>query len=502
MNIYFLPMLLSGILCSVLSVVTWLYRRRESINHIFSLFTMILAMDSFAFFAWYQFGSVEQIHVWAPITFTAGFLVPIGLVFFFFAFTGYDNRLDEKVLGIKTRHFQIAAVFFILVCILLSQFTDWVQRIPDSPTEVWDIEMGPVGVLLFPLFALVFFYLFAMAFKAARLTDSIPQKRFIAFITAGTFIWLLLGNVGAAIFSASSVTWQAYSYIGTAFMAVFYFIAILNYQFDKVSELNLNLEHKVEERTRHLEETRAQLVQSEKMAALGHMVAGVAHEMNSPVGAVYSTHGTLMSAITKLSQTLEDENGVKVSDSAKLTNIMNSIKGVSDVIRGSGERITGIVNRLKIFARLDEADLQVVDFNQCIKNSLAIFEFHLKPNVVVRTEFADLPAVKCFPAKINQLCFQLLANANMAIEKEGEIILRTEKVGEETHFSVSDSGRGIPEEDVEKIFNPGYTAWDLKVGAGLGLAICYRVAQDHNGSIRVESEVGKGSTFIFSFNTE
>jgi signal transduction histidine kinase len=285
-------------------------------------------------------------------------------------------------------------------------------------------------------------------------------------------------------------------------MAIIFFVAIVNFQSDKEHELNVNLERKVEERTRHLQETRSQLIQSEKMAALGHLVAGVAHEMNSPVGAVYSTHDTLALATEKLKLTLENEHGIKTGESKEVSRIFDVISGVSDVIGTSSERITGIVKRLKIFAQLDEADLQKVNFNECIENTLAIFRFHLKPGIKIRKEFADLPAITCYPAKINQLCFQLLENANSAIENSGEIILRTEVQGNEITFSVSDDGRGIPSGDLNKIFDPGYTAWNLNVGTGLGLAICYQVAQDHKGEIKVESEIGKGSKFTFSLPVE
>ena len=148
---------------------------------------------------------------------------------------------------------------------------------------------------------------------------------------------------------------------------MFFFVAIVNFQSDKVHELNLNLERKVEERTRHLRETQAQLVQSEKMAALGHLVAGVAHEMNTPVGAVYSTQSTLSSAAEKLPRALQDEHGIEISDTGRVSRILDAISDVSDVIRTSSERISSIVKRLKVFAQLDEAELQRVDLNECVE---------------------------------------------------------------------------------------------------------------------------------------
>lgn len=503
MNIHSVPMLISGILCTVLSLMTWLFRTRERINRVFSFLTLALALDSFAYFAMFQFGhTMDNIAFWMRITFTAGFLVPIGIVLFFFAFTRYDERMSAKVLKIQVKHFQIAALIFISVCVLLSVFTQLMVRVPQTPENMWDLELGAVGRLMFALYAVIFFYLFAMAFKAYRTTENRPEKHFVLLLTVGTLLWLLFGYGGALFFSPSSEAWHSTSYLGTSVMAIFFFVAIVNHQSDKVHELNLNLERKVDERTRHLRETQAQLIQSEKVAALGHLVAGVAHEMNSPVGAVYSTQNTLASATEKLTQTLEDEHGIEIGESNKLSHIVNTISGASDVIRSSSERITGIVKRLKLFAQLDEADLQSVNLNECIENTLDMFQFHLKPAIKIRKELAHLPAITCYPAKINQLCFQLLSNANRAIEDTGEIVLRTEIQGDEVHFSVSDDGRGIPSEDIDKIFDPGYTAWDLNVGTGLGLAICYQVSREHKGRINVESEIGKGSKFTLTLPIE
>jgi signal transduction histidine kinase len=503
MNIHSVPMLISGILCTVLSVITWLFRTRENINRVFSFLALALAIDSFAFFAMFQFGhTMDNIVLWMRITFTAGFLVPIAIILFFFAFTGYDKRMGERVLGVKIRYFRFYALIFISVCILLSVFTQFMVIVPQAPEHMWDMELGPVGKLMFPLFAVIFVYLFAMAFKAYRTAENSPEKRFILLLSVGTLLWLVFGYGGALFFSPSSEAWHSTSYLGTSVMAIFFFVAIVNHQSDKVLELNLNLERKVDERTRHLRETQAQLIQSEKMAALGHLVAGVAHEMNTPVGAVYSTQNTLASATEKLMRTLKDEHEIEISESNKLSHIMNAISGASDVIRTSSERITGIVKRLKIFAQLDEADLQSVNLNECIENTLDMFQFHLKPEIRIRKELADLPAITCYPAKINQLCFQLLSNANRAIEKTGEIVLRTEVQGDEINFSVSDDGRGILSEDIDRIFDPGYTAWDLNVGTGLGLAICYQVSREHKGRINVESEIGKGSKFTLSLPIE
>lgn len=498
MNIHAVPILISGIFCALLSVITWMLRGREKINRVFSFFTLALALDSFSYFLWFQYGNLENMHTWGRITFPIGILVPIGLVLFFFAFTGYDKKMDAKVLWIKVKYFKIFTLLVFVIAMVLSIFTQWMIKIPEAPKDIWDTEMGPYGMVLMPLFAGIFFYMLTMVFKSYKMTDNKPRRRFILTLAIGAALWVIIGYAGIVFISATGVLSQSAGYIGISLMAVVFFVGIVNYQSDKVLELNLNLENKVIERTRHLNETRSQLIQSEKMAALGHLVAGVAHEMNNPVGAIYSTHNTLISASEKLKTTLENEHGINLIESQNVSRILNIISNGSEVIRVSSERITGIVKKLKIFARLDESDLQTVNFNECIENTLAMFQFHLKPEIKIRKDFADLPLVTCYPAKINQLCFQLLRNANIAIEKEGEIVLSTEIKGNEISFSVTDNGRGIKPEDINKIFDPGFTAWNLNVGTGLGLAICYQVAQEHKGHLRVESEIGKGSKFIFS----
>lgn len=509
MNIYIVPMLISGILCTLLSAITWLFRRRENINRVFSFFTLTLAIDSFAFFAWFQFGSIENIHTWMRITFTAGFLVPIGLILFFFAFTGYDKRMGTRVLGIKVKHFQISTLLFIFVCMLLAQFTQLIITISETPQDIWDMEFGPIGIFMFPLYAGIFFYLFFMAFKGYRVTDDIPQKRFILLLAVGTFIWLLFGYVGALFFSPSSEVWQFISYIGTVMMAIFYFVAILNYQSDKVHELNLNLECKVEDRTQELKQKNTELedtldklkqmqkqvIVQEKMASLGQLVAGLTHEFNTPIGAIRSMKNTKSKAVMKLQTALENIVPDTAGKDHEIRKVMGIILKADQLIDQGTERLNEIIKNLKNFARLDEAETAMMDIHEGLDSVLALIRHDLLTNIEVVREYSKIPPFVCHPRKLNQVFLNILKNACQAIEDKGRITITTSLKKHMVYVAIRDTGKGIKQDDLKSIFDPGFTTKSSVVRASLGLSICYQIIQEHHGKINVESQPGKGSVF-------
>jgi len=243
-----------------------------------------------------------------------------------------------------------------------------------------------------------------------------------------------------------------------------------------------------------LERTQAQLVQSEKMAALGMLVAGVAHEINTPVGAISSMHDTLMRATERLRSTL-DTTGSRDAD--KLFKI---IENGNRVIASGTERVTSIVRRLRSFARLDEAELKKVDIHEGLEDTLTIVHHELKHKAVVERNYGDIPPIACYPGRLNQVFLNLLMNAGQAIEDEGTITITTFQKENRVHIQIADTGIGIPKELLGRIFDPGVTTKGVGVGTGLGLSICYRIIrEDHHGEISVESEVGKGATFTVVF---
>lgn len=508
LNILFVPMLISGILCTLISIVTWLFRRREKINTVFSFFTLTLAIDSFAFFLWFQFGHVEDIKVWMRFTFTAGFLVPLALIFFFFAFTGYDNRLDEKVLGIQARHFRIFAIVFVIGCMMLAQFTDLLIKASENPQHIGDVAFGVIGNFMFPLYACIFVYLFSMAFKSYRVTVDVPQKRFILLLAVGTLVWLLFGYVGALIFPTTNDEWQAITYVGTGLMAVSYFVAIVNYQSDKVYEMNVTLEQKVEDRTlalqeknEELEETLDQLQQmqkqvivQEKMATLGQLVAGLTHEMNTPLGAIRSMNDTKSKAAEKLLATLQTVSPDTVSHDAGIQKVMKVMSQADALIVQGTDRLREIVDNLKNFSRLDEAETMQADIHEGIESVLSLIQHDLLQGIEVVRDYGDVPPILCQPSKLNQLFLNVLKNAGQAMDGQGQVVMTTRLQGDRVQVAIADTGRGIAKEDLDTIFDPVFTTRGAVVRARLGLSICHQIVQEHHGHISVASDLGKGTT--------
>ena len=515
MNLFSVPMLISGILCALLSVITWLFRRRENLNRVFSFFTLTLAIDSFAFFIWFQFGSLENIFTWMRITFSAGFLVPTGLILFFFAFTGYDKRMDAKILGIKVRHFRVSSLLIVTVCMLLSLFTNLLIRVSETPEDIWDLEFGPVGKFMFPLFAIIFIYLFTMVFKGYRITDNKPQKRFILLLAVGTGMWILLGYGGAALFPVSSQVWNSISYLGTVLMAIFYFVAILNYQSDKVYELNLNLERKVEDRTQQLEQKNSELEETlnklkqmqkqvivqEKMATLGQLVAGLTHEINTPISAIRSMNDTKSKASMKLQTALENIAPDSAGKDHEIRKVMEVILKSDQLIDQGTERLHEIMKNLKNFARLDEAEMIVADIHEGLDSVLALIRHDLLTNIEVVREYSEIPPFVCYARKLNQVFFNILKNACQAIEDKGRITITTSLKKNMVHVAIRDTGKGIKQDDLESIFDPSFTSKGSVVRTSLGLSICYQIIQEHQGKITVESQPGKGSVFTVILST-
>jgi PAS domain S-box-containing protein len=256
------------------------------------------------------------------------------------------------------------------------------------------------------------------------------------------------------------------------------------------------LEKQVEARTRDLRDSQAQLVQQEKMAALGKLVAGIAHEMNTPIGTIASNADTLSRSLTKLRDLVKTEACPQdVREGRSLKQVQGVLEDIARINQLACERIITIVSSLRNFARLDEAELQMADLHQGIESTLTLVRHELKNRIQVVKNYGDVPPIRCHPNQINQVFMNMLVNGSQAIKGEGTITIRTFREGDIVSVQFSDTGVGIPPENLPRIFDPGFTTKGVGVGTGLGLSICFKIVQDHGGRIDVESEVGKGATF-------
>jgi len=256
------------------------------------------------------------------------------------------------------------------------------------------------------------------------------------------------------------------------------------------------LETEVEEATRGLRDSQAKLVHQEKMAALGKLVAGIAHEMNTPIGTINSNADTLSRSIQVVEEIVQGDDAPEaIRDHPKLNRVLGLLEDIARINKLACERIVGIVGSLRNFARLDEAELQVADLHEGIDSTLTLVHHELKNRIEVVKDYGEIPPIHCHPNQINQVFMNLLVNASQAIEEKGEIRISTRRAGDIVEVQISDSGAGIPPDHLAKIFDPGFTTKGVGVGTGLGLSICFKIAEDHGGSIEVESEQGKGSTF-------
>jgi signal transduction histidine kinase len=250
----------------------------------------------------------------------------------------------------------------------------------------------------------------------------------------------------------------------------------------------------LETTNRELRDTQVALVQSEKMASLGSLIAGVAHEINTPVGSINSNSDVTLRALEKLCEAL-DKAPPEIKEDPVLKNVVEVLQSVGKINKTACERIVKIVRSLRNFARLDEAEQKLADLHEGIESTLTLVRHELKNRIEVVRDYGEIPEVECFPDQLNQVFMNILVNAAHAIEGNGKITIRTRTDGENVTIGFSDTGKGISPQNLPKIFDPGFTTKGVGVGSGLGLPICYRIVKEHGGRIDVQSELGKGTTF-------
>lgn len=259
-----------------------------------------------------------------------------------------------------------------------------------------------------------------------------------------------------------------------------------------------------------LKSTEAQMVQREKMASLGQLAAGMAHEINNPMGFIASNLLSLSRYAQKIvdylleERTLLGREAVGEETTAALEHLRKKmkidyvLKDIVDLVEESlegADRVKKIVQDLKSYSRKDGEERQSADLIQCLESTINVVWNEIKYKATVEKDYGDIPLTLCHPQALNQVFMNLLVNAAQAIEVQGTIRIRTWYEDETIFVSIADSGQGIPAENLSRLFEPFFTTKEVGKGTGLGLSVSYDIVKKHDGEIRVGSAPGQGSTF-------
>ena len=297
---------------------------------------------------------------------------------------------------------------------------------------------------------------------------------------------------------------------------------------DEISEMARAVEQFIEDRrllaltNQELEEAYADLqnaqsriLQQEKMASVGQLAAGVAHEINNPMGFITSNIRTLKkyterliefqhaqeTMLAKLAEAVPETGAPSLAElnlRSKELKIEQVVQDINSIIQESldgADRVKQIVQNLKSFSRVDENEYKIANINEGLESTLSIVWNELKYKATVEKSYGNIPEILCNPGQLNQVFLNLLVNAGQAIEDYGRIEIRTWHENDNVFISVTDNGNGIPADNVSRIFEPFFTTKPVGKGTGLGLSIAYDIVRNHGGEIDVLSSVGEGTCF-------
>ena len=290
----------------------------------------------------------------------------------------------------------------------------------------------------------------------------------------------------------------------------------LGEQFNNMMHI-LETQHKdLENAYNELKMVQSQVLQQEKMASIGQLAAGVAHEINNPMGFIISNLNSLKKYVEKISEYVAVQTAAvgrcsekcgnqyilrEIAEKRKALKIDYITSDLDNLIKESlegADRVKQIVRDLKNFSRIDESEFRTSDINAGLESTINIVWNELKYKATLVKDYGDMQRTVCNPGQLNQVFMNLLVNAAHAIEQHGQINVKTWQEDSRINIAISDTGCGIPGDIQKRIFEPFYTTKEVGKGTGLGLSIAYDIIKKHNGEIRVESAAGKGSTFIIS----
>lgn len=337
-----------------------------------------------------------------------------------------------------------------------------------------------------------------------NLNDGTTLDLLVAPADRSSFPIIILTSNGSEKLAAEAIKRGAMDYIVKssevfAGMGLTVIGALREWQLMK-DKLNIELQ---------LKESQARIIQQEKMASIGQLAAGVAHEINNPMGYITSNMNSLWKYAEKLAQFIEIQEQtiemcadeatkasiVELKRQIKLDFVMKDFRElITESLEGS-KRVSKIVQDLKSFSRAESIDPVSSDLNECIKRTINVVKNEIKYVAELDLQLGDIPLVVCHPQQISQVIMNLLVNAAHAIAEKGVITLVTCHDDTSVNIIIQDTGSGIPPENIEKIFEPFFTTKEAGKGTGLGLAISNDIIRKHGGDLTVNSEVGKGTAF-------
>ncbi len=478
-------------------------RRRTFLQTLYTAIPMVMAVVHFILFLFYP-RMKENLHF-------AIFSCGVAL----FGFTLFQWEL------LATRFFFLRYLSQFLLAVLTLRFF-YSLSYDKIPLRFWYIISLPLLVVwisiwlpLYPLDMMVFniyiLYVFVEIIRILIHPIRLAEKEGIWIPALGALIFCLILVYTAF---AQIMGWPDYYEHGPwPLLLIFLFMSVyLAYQFAKTNKdlaiLNLELEMRIEERTVQLKEAQNQIILSEKMASLGQLVAGVAHEINNPINFIRSNLQPLKEYLSGYKKAFDAMKQMKERFPHDIKSAFEEIAENEDLdfacedsdkliqsFEDGSNRIAQIVAGLRQYSRVDEEYYSPYDLREAIDSTLDLLFNRYKDKIRIQKNYDDIPQVNCSPGKINQAFMNLLSNAIEAIEGEGNIWIHTTRQDENVLVKIRDDGKGIAKEIQSKIFDPFFTTKPVGEGTGLGLSITYSIIEQHGGTIIIESEVGKGTTF-------
>jgi signal transduction histidine kinase len=324
--------------------------------------------------------------------------------------------------------------------------------------------------------------------------DGITLLREVGRLDAPPPVILITAH-GSEALAVQGLRAGAYDYIGKPFDVEDLRKIVRNaLERQRLIEENRRYTADLESTLKELKQSQAQRIQAEKMAALGRLVAGVAHEVNSPLGALSSAVDTFSRAFLRIGELWQPNDAKALTTSApQVQRLMSALEETLRVAQEACQRMDSLIKTMRRFANLDQSPRRLAHVRDCVESTLALLNHELRGEIQVIRSFGETSEIECYPMELNQLFTCLLMNSIEAISGSGQIRIQTWQEADRVGIRIADSGRGIPPENLDRIFDPGFTTKGVGVGTGLGLPTCRSIVDKHQGKMTVESQLGNGT---------